>query len=83
MIIFTDNGEKIDKLAHADLQFMGKQLIDFVNIYRNKIYIENDEHVEILNHLEKIALMIRAQRYNELLNDTSIINYMEDTEIPF
>lgn len=76
MVIYSNNKESdADKIAYSDLIFMTKKLGDFINIYREKIYIDDPETRESLNKLEIIYQKLKNKQYNLLINDTSIIDY--------
>lgn len=80
MIIYTDNDKEEVKIYHKDLQRLAKHIDGFVDVYFKNIFIENREHIENLNKLKKISALIKMGRYDELINDTSIISYAEPEE---
>lgn len=61
-----------------DLDEFTKQLGDFLNLYRKKVYIERKEDIMTLETLELIHMKLENHQFDDLINDTSIITIDTD-----
>jgi len=84
MILYTNNddGNK-EKIYHKDLQRLAKNINIFIDIYIKKIYIEDKENYEVISMLKNITNLIQQGRYDQIIEDTSIISYEDPDDIPF
>jgi|LSQX01.2.fsa_nt_gb hypothetical protein len=69
---------KVEKIYDEDLQFLGKQLKEYVELYRHNITIFEPEHFKILDRLYEISHLLLTRQYDMLISDTSIISYEKD-----
>lgn len=86
MVIYSNNQDRdSEQILYSDIKFLTKQLGDFINVYETKIYIESQKDRDALNKLKIIYQKLKDERFNELINDTSIICYDDDDDgiIPF
>lgn len=75
MILYSEETEESEKIYEQDIQFMAGQLEKFVELYRKKVYMYEEEQVQALNYLEQITKLMKNKQYGVLINDTSIIDY--------
>lgn len=77
MILMDFNKKKI---YEKDIQYYAHSLKDFVKVYRDHIYIDNDKDFHYLEILDNFADLLLQKRYSELFDDDVEIIY-EDAEI--
>ncbi len=74
-------GNEIPKVSLGSIKFLTKQLEEFINLYEKKIYITNDEDKKRLEDLKRILLILKSERYDQLINNPGrIIDYSDDNE---
>lgn len=66
-----------------DLEYYAKQLMEFVTLYRNNIYVRTDEQANALNELEYYALQLVSKNYDMVISNASeIISYQDPLSVP-
>lgn len=74
MLIQGNNGEQeIKGLEEVELQYLGKQLLDYVVTYRKMIRIATPDVEHKLNVLFDIGTKIVNRQYEMLFNDPTIV----------
>lgn len=87
MLIYGLGDLRQSQIPEIELMQIGVKLKRFVELYRKNLVIkvpngDNQDSEKILNTLEDIANKILEHRYDELFDDTRIVDVFNDT-IPF
>lgn len=72
MFIYGEKRKEIKPIDRSDLVYLSQQLRKFIIYYEKYIY-KNKEDDEIISKLKKYSDLLTMERYDLLLNDTSII----------
>lgn len=80
MIIYNENKDQIKPINHYELQWMAYHLEKYIRSYVKHFHLLPDERVYITKICDIID-KIRNQEYDDLLIDTSIIDYDPKNEI--
>lgn len=89
MSLYLHDGIKKTKTVRdEDLQELGENISNFVNAYEKYLYVlddKDDKTFIYLNQLKKIAKLIESKRYDELIEEDTLITYDTDRyiSIPF
>lgn len=87
MLIYGLGNLKQSQIPEIELIQIGVKLKRFVELYRKNLVIkvpngDNQDSEKILNTLDDIGNKILERRYDELFDDTRIVDIFNDT-IPF
>jgi hypothetical protein len=77
-------GPTIKKIDRSSLIYLTKQLDRFLSLYKRNIFYatpENNGDKKAIETLEKYLRILKAERYDLLISDTSVIN--DDVTIPY
>ena len=61
------------KIDEDDLQFYGLQLMNLVMLYKQHIYIQDDDVQTMLDELERIAVAIVNRQYDDIITNSKEI----------
>lgn len=71
----------IQKISLGSIKFLTSQLEEFINTYEKNILIKTEDDRNRLNSLKEILRLLKAERYDMLMNDPGrIIDYADDNE---
>lgn len=79
MYMYTFYGENIPKISLGSIKFLTCQLEEFIKLYEKKVFISNEDDKKRIEDLKKILSILKAERYELLINDPGrIIDYADD-----
>lgn len=74
MMLFTNKPKKeIRPIDRSDLIYFTNRLRNFIQFYEKFILIMDEETIQKLNKLKQYLEILSSERYDLLINDTSII----------
>jgi hypothetical protein len=73
MNLYGEDNHEEKGLDEAELQHLGKQLVEFVTNYRRLIRITTPDVENKLNTLYEIGMCIMRKQYDQLFNDPSVV----------
>jgi hypothetical protein len=77
--MYTFYGENIPKISLCSIKFLTCQLEEFIKLYEKKVFISNEDDKKRIEDLKKILSILKAERYELLINDPGrIIDYADD-----
>lgn len=74
-------GPTIKKIDRSSLIYLTKQLDQFLSLYKRNIFYATNGDKQAIETLEKYLRILKAERYDLLISDTSVIN--DDVTIPY
>ena len=79
MYLYAYYTQNIPKISLGSIKYLTHQLEEFIKIYEKKVYISNESDKQRLEDLKKILSILKAERYELLINDPGrIIDFADD-----
>lgn len=72
MILYQDN-KQVKPINEEDLNYMTKQLGQFLEVYTKEVYINDPESFKNLDALTEYLWRLKNKRYDLLIADQSLI----------
>ena len=81
MYIYGYFNNDIPKVSLGSIHFLTSQLEEFISLYEKKILITEQEDRDRLDQLKKILSILKAERYDLLMNNPGyVIGYADNNE---
>lgn len=72
--MFSKPKKEIKPIDRSELIFFTQQLRNFIEFYEKFIFIKDSSTISKLDLLKQYASILTSERYDMLINDTSIIH---------
>lgn len=80
MEIFIDKPKETEQLRDSDLQKLGCDLRDYINLYCKYIFVNDQIEYDAINRIKLISNLLLTRRYDQLFDhpERIIFDYYDD-----